>query len=470
MGFNPARIDRRGALGLLGAAAAGCAPFARRRKDADVIVVGAGLAGLFAAMELAGAGMRVLVLEASGRIGGRLWTLDDLPGRPEAGGAQVGQTYARIRYAAQKLGVAIQDDRPAREDRLIVVGDRSLRAAEWAGAALNPFPETFRAAPPDAALFAAAGRTNPFSAPGDWRKDLAADVSAEAFLAAAGFDEEARRLVDVALNANSLATYSMVNVWRTLQLYAADAALGPSGDVAGGSQRLPEAMAASLGDALRLNARVDAVAAEGRGVAVSAGGDDLYADFCVLALPFPALRGIRLEPAPTGAQAEAIAGLPYTQILQLHFAAQTRFWEADGLPAQMWTDGPLERVFATKDRATGEIVAFNAWINGAPAGDLASRADAALEEVLAAEMKRLRPASEGKIRLLRAVRWTAASYAGGAYMHFAPGEVARWAEAMAQPLGRIHFAGEHLSHLFTGMEGAMEAGQRAALAILDAAG
>src|ERR1700733_12561675 len=43
-------------------------------KDFDVIVVGAGAAGLAAARELAGAGIKVLVVEARDRIGGRVYT------------------------------------------------------------------------------------------------------------------------------------------------------------------------------------------------------------------------------------------------------------------------------------------------------------------------------------------------------------------------------------------------------------
>ena len=39
---------------------------------------------------------------------------------------------------------------------------------------------------------------------------------------------------------------------------------------------------------------------------------------------------------------------------------------------------------------------------------------------------------------------------------------------MGAPLGRVHFAGEHLSYLHTGMEGAMEAGQNAADAVIEA--
>jgi monoamine oxidase len=464
------RYTRRSvaAAGATAALIGACTRAKAPRKDADVIIVGAGLSGLFAAMTLKDAGLSCLVIEASPRIGGRLWTLDDLPGRPEAGGEQVGRSYARVRYAAAETGVQIIDREAApRDPRVLFIGDKPIQPADWAGAPENPFPDEWKSAPPDLALLMAAARDNPFQTPQDWRT-AAADVSAADYLAQRGFDEASRRLIDISLNANALDTYSMINVWRTAHIFAADSALGPSGDIAGGSQRLPEAMADRHG-AVSLGESVRAIEADANGVSVATDKRRLRADFCIIATPFPALRGMAISPALPALQSDAILNLPYTQILQLHLSAEQPFWTSDGLPPAMWTDGPLERIFPVRDGA--DIVGLTAWINGEHARVLALRDNSALEALAQSELRRLRPASVGAVKLRKAIRWTEqGSTTGGAYMHFAPGEVAKWAPTMGAPAGRLFFAGEHLSYLHTGMEGACEAGHNAALAILDRIG
>ncbi len=467
------RINRRTFTSGLGGVSllAACGRQPKISKAADVIVVGAGLSGLFAAHWLQKEGYKVKVLEGSSRIGGRLLTLYDVPGQPEAGGSQVGQSYARMRYAAQQVNVNILDETTQQSaDQLICVGDAQSLKSAWAGAASNPFPAPFKPTSPEATLFAAAARANTFDWPGAWRTQeaFAKDVSARRFLAEQGFSEEALRLINSAVNANNIDSYSMLNVWRTLQLFMQERAAGPIGFVEGGSQKLPEAMAEAIGD-VDTDFEVRRVESNDLGVTVSGDKGAFQADYCVLALPFPAINKIALAPAPQGVQAKAFQMLPYTQIMQLHLLPETPFWESDGLPARMWTDGPIERVFENKDRASGETVGLIAWINGDSASDLAGLNDAELENLAQTEFARLRPASGGKIRLLKAVRWMKGhSYAGGAYMHWAPGQAAQWAENMGAPLGRIHFAGEHLSYLHTGMEGAMEAGQNAAEAIIAA--
>lgn len=71
---------------VMGAAAASRSAFAAAGRDPDVIVIGAGLSGLGTSLALEEAGLRVRMIEGRERVGGRLFTLDDVPGHPEAGG------------------------------------------------------------------------------------------------------------------------------------------------------------------------------------------------------------------------------------------------------------------------------------------------------------------------------------------------------------------------------------------------
>ena len=75
--------------------------------DPDVIVIGAGLSGLEAALTLEENGLSVLVLEGRNRVGGRVYTLFDLPGHPEVGGNTIANAYGRCIAAAARHNIEV---------------------------------------------------------------------------------------------------------------------------------------------------------------------------------------------------------------------------------------------------------------------------------------------------------------------------------------------------------------------------
>lgn len=461
------QLTRRGFVLASGAAlTASCTPIVQDKQDADVLILGAGLAGLHAARMLEADGFKVIVLEADTRIGGRMWTLDQVPGRPEAGGQQVGQSYARIRSSAIDLGLKVVPPAPGgSRDKTMVLGNRVFNARDWTEAPENPFPEAFKRATPDTALFMAAAGQNPLVDQYAWREiGTEYDISAQSFLEQAGFTADAQSLCNIALNANELSTYSMLNLWRSLTLFAIDSSSGGSEEIEGGSQRLPEAMAASLSDgALKMGSPVTAITATNDGVEVTASGTTYRAAFAISTLPFPVMRKLALTMPDDAPPIQPIIDqMPYTQIQQVHLELEQA--PTDDLPMMMWTDTPIERVFPVRN-AAGETVALTGWVNGIGTRPSVSDEDWKLlaEETLAN--------TRGiKAKAHAVVRWdTDQALSGGAYMHWAPGQIQPWAERVTQPSGRLHFAGEHTSYLHTGMEGAMESGERAAYAIIEAA-
>ncbi len=464
------KVNRRLVLGGLVALPACRASTAK--LDADVIVLGAGLAGLHAARLLVSEGKDVLVLEGSSRIGGRLHTLDHGElGYTEGGGEQIGASYARLIDTARQLNVTLIPDSPTRRSTSYYYKDHTYTAAEWKTLENPHFPPPFEGSSPSGPLFSLASKNNPLMSAEDWYNPSFAkyDISAQDFLLEAGFDSDAQKVVDQALNGNSLRNYSMMNLYRTLQLFAQSRDMGSSMSVLGGAQRLPEAMALSLPRKVKTGQMIKIITAEkSRVIVETAGGKTYRAAHCICALPFGALRHIAIKAFMPAEQSTAIKNLPYTQILQIHLNAQKPFWEEDGLALDMWTDLPVERIFANRNSNAEPNGLFRVWINGHGAGHAVWEDRSKIAKRVSAYMNTIRPASEGKFDILAVQDWTTSNpLAGGAYMHWAPGQIKQWAEIMGAPHSRLVFAGEHLSRLHTGMEGAMESGENAAFHLLD---
>jgi monoamine oxidase len=448
----------------------------RSSTRADVVVIGAGLSGLAAAIALQDVDVGVTVLEARQRVGGKVLTFRDVPGLPEAGGQSMGAGYGRVLNAARRFGVGLVDVLPqVMKFGTVecVLDGRVVSRQDWPSSPRNPFPESQRTLMPWEFVPAITERANPIREVDTWYQpgNIAHDVSMHQFLKGQGATDA---MIELAYDANASYGTSAHDV-SALQILFASAWARVQRQIQplamyvaeGGNQRIPEAMAAALKSTVRLGSVVTAIESGDSGVLVHcADGSRHRARAAICALPFSIARQLRFDPVLSGVQGEAIRTLPHQDIVQFALVSRTPFWKQDGLSPMMWSDGLLARTFAVRD-ATGEVLSIQVTAYGNKARQLDRLGREAACQRVIAEFEAARPAARGQLRVAGYHSWGMDPFAAGDWAVFQPGTVTRFLPAMSRPHGRIHFCGEQTALANRGMEGAMESGERAALEVLD---
>jgi len=484
--YAPRLLNRRG-LGRIAASTAALSMMgrhARAAESADVVVIGAGLAGLSAALNLEAQGFKVIVLEAADYVGGRTKTLDLPGGATNAGGQTVGPYYARLRDFITQLKVPLVP-----VPRRIAVGNyihgELMPSKAWATSKANKTVGAERVVPPDALEFHYLSRNNPLMDPADWTESAYKkyDIPLDAYLRGQGASDEALRLINVSINAIDLGSCSALGYLRDIKLLqwgidqsdtkARSTYQAESGgkfeynEIAGGTQRLPEAMARAVKGGVRLGQAVGAIDMTERGVELLAlDGTRYQAKYALSAVPFSALRNISVTPDFTGHQMNAVRYSAHGNTLRVFLEFTAPFWDSDIGEPSLFTDTAIERVFARVNEA-GDIYALDCWVNG----NSANRLDQLPEDVVGAfvvsELAKIRPSTKGKLKVLKVHSWAKHSASGCCRHVFNAGQVADWAGVMATPHGRLHLAGEQTRSMENGMEAAATSGERAAYEILE---
>jgi monoamine oxidase len=426
------------------AAAAACSGESGPR----VIVVGAGMAGLGAADELRRAGVRPIVLEARGRIGGRVHTVEDLGAPIDLGAAWIhnsrGNPLTAVARRARLQTVPTDYDAVA------------LRDAE--GAAV-----------PSAQLEAAAGAQERI----DERLERAAE-DADADDALGPALRRARAAADVPAAAGPALDWLLGNA-IPLEL-AADvgelSVLGyDEGETYDGGDDLllrkgAGALAAALGRGIdvRVNTPVREVRRRDDGVTVvTATGERIAADGCIVTVPLGVLKagGVKFDPPLPAPARQAITRVGFGLLDKVILRYETPWWDAGTTLGVV--GAPIGETVSAFDVSlvTGWPILV-AFTGAAYARRLERRDDREVVQAVAGRLADGFGAAAAAPDGVLVTRWAADRWARGSYSFLPPGASPDDRAALGARRGRLMLAGEHTSlERPATMDGALVSGRRA---------
>ena len=444
---------------------------ARRR----VVVVGAGLAGLTAALDLRDAGWDVVVLEARDRVGGRVFTLPFSDGlHAEGGGESIDDNHHDLLRMIRRFGLRTED-RLANREATGVVSYEGRRwsiadfVAQDGGQVLDDYDRF------DVELARVAEDVDPENPQDSPRAEELDAMSVKQFRDSLGLGTEADFLVAADQGSYAAAEVQDISMlfWAQQWQVVADVPYGAEETmrIAGGNRQLPEAMAADLGDRLRLGAPVVTVRHDADGVRVDAGGPPIDAAKLVLATPPRPLRDVTFAPGLPAAVQAMVDGLDLGPATKVISAFDPAFWRAEGLSGLTVTDLPIGVTWDATDSYdsgdTGLLTVFATGDDGEFFAELADDEEriANAQALLAGVYPEGRPTGEAQ-----AMAWPNEPLTGGAYAVYQPGQVLPYWPVLREPTGPIHFAGEHTESLAGYMESAVRSGHRVAAQIGPAPG
>ena len=139
MNKKPTSLNRRHFIGGLGASGLvmSQARYLRAAEKSNVIVLGAGLSGLNAALSLEQLGFKVTVLEAADHVGGRVQTRNFSGIEHELGASDIGVMYARVKDMMQKLDLELIPSSINIRPFSYNIGGKNIHADDWEASALN---------------------------------------------------------------------------------------------------------------------------------------------------------------------------------------------------------------------------------------------------------------------------------------------------------------------------------------------
>lgn len=435
------------------------------RQVADVIIVGAGLSGLYAAKLLRAEGFALAVVEARDRVGGRIFsqplsdgTAVDLGAQwigagqqrmyalAKAYGLQCGKTYAQG-DAVVKIGQAFKR-RSAQLPPTSPIGLLDLLQVSWR---INRSAKRLSAVAPWQYPSAKQLDNIPFS---HWIKSNT-------------FSEEARAYWCHIAEGGICASSESFSALEVMHQIAAIGGLerletADSEFFIEGAQTIPQRIADELCELIYLNAPVRSLKLQAQQVQVVTDRGDFYGKRIILALPPQLIERISLDPVLSAQFAERPRHLVLGKVVKSVVVYESAWWRRYGLSGMADTPDELINFMADTSHSdhSGVLVAI---ASGSKAVELSQMDEAARKAAVLSHVHKVLGQAPSSPTKFFSMDWIHEQYSQGGYA--SRRAVGEWVNAQAElacPVGLIHFAGTETATIWKSyMEGALQAAERA---------
>jgi monoamine oxidase len=446
------------------------------RIEADVCVVGAGFAGLTAALRLQQKGQSVVVLEARDRVGGRVWTDQLSDGSPvDRGGAWLAPQHTAAFGLAREFGATTYKTW-VKGSHLLMTEGRPL-----------PYKGLIPKISPSAVVTIAlaqfkldrTARRIPIDAPWEAKRAQEWDSRTVAsWLENAGIRTKAGHdLFEMAVRGLFTGDLSETSYLHLLFLVRAHGSINTLFSIKGGSQEnmihggagsIAQKLAGALGPALRLGTPVRSITQSDDRVTVEAAGMSVSARHAVVSTPPALTLEIAFDPVLGDDRrtlySAAVAG-PETKTLIVY---DEPFWRDAGFSGQSADPNSVAEVTLDASPASGQCGVMASFTFGSVARRVdALDADERRRAVLDALVARFGPRAAVPQEFIETAWWNETWTRGCSMAHFPPGILSRFGLLLREPFGRVHWAGTETSTISHGaIDGAIRSAERAASEII----
>ena len=439
-------------------------------RSVDVVVVGAGLAGLAAGRALRAAGRKVAILDARDRVGGRVKAGKIASQTVDLGGQWVGPKQTRLLALLREYGIATTPQYVAGKSIVELNGRRLTGQGENVSLGREG----------DAALAALMARVGTLVAqvPLDdpWNAPKAREwdgITMREWIHAQTRNRDARAMMRLMVEGLYTVDPDQVSLLFFLSYIRSAGTLEELWGTEGGAQafhvpgsmhQLAGRMGAQLLDALVLEAPANAIAQDATGVTVRSPAGQFRAARAIVTVPLPLTTRIVYEPA-LPPQRDALAQRsPMGTVIKYWVAYREPFWRKRGWNGEVTSDQPPTDGFydaSPPDASVGLLVGF---IEAGPALALSGRPMEERRRLIVARVADLY-GKEGADAIDYVDNdWPAEPWTRGCYgANMGMGVLTTLGPALREPFGRIHWAGTETSPVWSGyIEGAIRSGERAA--------